>query len=507
MGHTPFHPRTLDSPNELPQVIEASEEVKQQPRKWYYYLWDTLDKPKEERWFMFKLDAALLTFASLGYFIKYLDQTNINSAFVSGMKEDLGLYKNQLNYMQTCWTVGYVIGELPSNMILTRFRPSRWIPCMEMIWAVLTFCLARANNATTIYVLRFFIGLAESTFYPGMQYIIGSWYRKEELAKRSCIFHTSSALGTMFSGYLMAAVYKLGGRGGMAGWQWLFIVDGVISLPIAIAGFWFIPDVPEIAKPWYLTEEEVKFAQKRMQLEGRQERKPYTKAKFKKILTSWHIYALTPLYVFFNNGGVSAAPVFQQYLKSSKDPKYTVSQINVYPTIQNGVQVGSTLAMAWISDGVLKGARWPMIVFGGCVNIMTEVSLAVWNIPTKWKWACLSLTGVAGGLSGLCMAWAHEICTHDNEERAIVIASMNEVAYVLQAWLPLIVWQQVDAPEYRKGYITVSCLSFMLIVTALTIRVLHAREVAQRQDEEESDASSAQLGREESTEKYVDLKA
>ncbi|KAF2448552.1 pantothenate transporter [Karstenula rhodostoma CBS 690.94] len=506
-ARTPTSTRPSRSPDELPQVIEASEEVKQKPRKWYYYLWDTLDKPKEERWFMFKLDAALLTFASLGYFIKYLDQTNINSAFVSGMKEDLGLYKNQLNYMQTCWTVGYVIGELPSNMMLTRFRPSRWIPCMEMIWAVLTFCLARANSATTIYVLRFFIGLAESTFYPGMQYIIGSWYRKEELAKRSCIFHASSALGIMFSGYLMAAVYKLGGRDGMAGWQWLFIVDGVISLPIAIAGFWFIPDVPEIAKPWYLTEEEVKFAQKRMQLEGRQERKPYTKAKFKKILTSWHIYALTALYVFFNNGGVGAAPVFQQYLKASTDPKYTVSQINVYPTIQNGVQVVSTLAMAWISDGVLKGARWPMIVLGGCVNIMTGVSLAVWNIPVKWKWACLSLTGMAGAISGLCMAWAHEICTHDNEERAIVIASMNEIAYVLQAWLPLIVWQQVDAPEYRKGFITVSCLSCMLIGTALTIRVLHAREVMQRRHEEESDTSSAQLDREESSEKVVDLKA
>ena len=66
MGVTTFHPKTLDSPAELPQVVEASEEVKSKPRKWYYYLWDTLDKPKEERWFMFKLDAALLTFASLG---------------------------------------------------------------------------------------------------------------------------------------------------------------------------------------------------------------------------------------------------------------------------------------------------------------------------------------------------------------------------------------------------------------------------------------------------------
>lgn len=77
-------------------------------------------------------------------------------------------------------------------------------------------------------------------------------------------------------------------------------------------------------------------------------------------------------------------------------------------------------------------------------------------------------------------SWAHEICTHDNEERAIVIASMNEFAYVLQAWLPLIVWQQVDAPEYRKGFITVSCLSGALIATAFTVRVLHGRDLAKR---------------------------
>lgn len=82
-------------------------------RSWRSYIWDTFDKPPEERKFLFKLDGILLTFASLGYFIKYLDQININNAFVSGMKEDLNLYGNQLNYMQTLWTVGYVLGEIP----------------------------------------------------------------------------------------------------------------------------------------------------------------------------------------------------------------------------------------------------------------------------------------------------------------------------------------------------------------------------------------------------------
>jgi MFS transporter, ACS family, pantothenate transporter len=147
-----------------------AEEViqKERKRRWVSYIWDTFDKSPEERRFLFKLDAAILTFASLGYFIKYLDQININNAFVSGMKEDLGLFGNQLNYMQTCWTVGYVIGEIPSNLILTRVRPRYWIPTMEVIWSVLTFSLSRCTSATQIYVLRFFIGLAESSFYPGL---------------------------------------------------------------------------------------------------------------------------------------------------------------------------------------------------------------------------------------------------------------------------------------------------------------------------------------------------
>lgn len=211
---------TLDEENK-PAKQHAIEVVpKEIPKKWAGYIWDTLDKSPEERKFLFKLDAAILTFASLGYFIKYLDQANVNNAFVSGMKEDLNLYGNQLNYMQTLWTVGYVIGEIPSNMVLTRVRPSIWIPAMEVIWGVLTFATSRANSVQAVYALRFFVGLAESTFYPGMQYIIGSWYRKDELAKRACIFHTSSAIATMFSGYLMAAVYHLEGVGGFRGWQW-----------------------------------------------------------------------------------------------------------------------------------------------------------------------------------------------------------------------------------------------------------------------------------------------
>ncbi|KAI0002300.1 MFS general substrate transporter [Xylariaceae sp. FL0662B] len=467
--------RTADRGDDESIHTNSTPPIAEKPKRtWRSYFWDTFDKSPEERRFLFKLDAVILTFASLGYFIKNLDQVNINSAFVSGMKEDLGLYGNQLNYMITCWTVGYVIGEIPSNMLLTKVRPSIWIPACEVTWSVLTILLSKCKTAEQVYVLRFFIGLAESAFYPGMQYVIGSWYRKDELAKRSCIFHASGTIGMMFSGYLMAAVYRLNDVGGYYGWQWLFIINTVISLPIGIAGFFFFPDVPEIARAWWLTNDEIALAKRRMELEGRANRGNYTKAKFKKIFTSWHIYALTLLYIFFNNGsGYGSQPAFALWLKKEK---YSITAVNTYPTIASAIAVIFTYIYAWTSDSVFRGARWPPMIFSGVVNIITNTSLAVWNIPIGWKWFCYIIGLIGTGISGLTFAWAHEICSDDNEERAIVVGTMNEMAYVVQAWLPLIVWQQVEGPEYRKGFITMVFIAVGLIVTSLTIRFLHRRE-------------------------------
>ena len=96
---------------------------------------------------------------------------------------------------------------------------------------------------------------------------------------------------------------------------------------------------------------------------------------------------------------------------------------------------------------------------------------------------------LADGYGGL--RWAHEICAEDNEERAIVVASMNEMAYVLQAWLPLLVWQQVDAPQYRKGFITLTFLSASLIGTGFITKALHKSQDRRSAWIPEADCDSA----------------
>ncbi|EEB94668.1 hypothetical protein MPER_06482 [Moniliophthora perniciosa FA553] len=95
--------------------LQSSDTDKSRPLR--SYIWDTWDKPPEERKFLHRLDSLLLTYAALSYFSKYLDQQNITNAYVSGMKEDLNLYGNELNYIVTAWTCGYVIGQIPSKRV------------------------------------------------------------------------------------------------------------------------------------------------------------------------------------------------------------------------------------------------------------------------------------------------------------------------------------------------------------------------------------------------------
>lgn len=215
---------TLDVAGSSRQESEL-EPVEKVKAPWWSFIWDyEPGRSQEERVFIQKLDIFLVTMLSFGYFIKNLDQTNISNAFVSGMKEDLGMNGNEINLVDTAWTVGYVVGQIPSQIVLTKVRPSVWVPSCELVWTLLTFCLAAAKTPDHVIAIRFLVGLAESIFYPAAHTILGSWYKPSELGKRACIFHASSAAAAMFSGYLQAGVYRgLNGVNGLAGWKWLFV--------------------------------------------------------------------------------------------------------------------------------------------------------------------------------------------------------------------------------------------------------------------------------------------
>ncbi|KAI9742612.1 MAG: hypothetical protein M1818_003753 [Claussenomyces sp. TS43310] len=428
---------------------DGDQEVRKVP--WWSYIWDyEPTRGHKERIFVQKLDVSLLTILSLGYFIKNLDQSNISNAYVSGMKEDLHMNGNQLNLIDVAWTSGYVVGQLPSQLILTRVRPSIWIPSCEIIWTILTFCISAASTSNQVVAIRFFVGLLESIFYPAAHYIIGSWYKPSELGKRACIFHASSAAAAMFSGYLQAAVYKgLNGTMGKAGWQWLFIMDGVISIPIAFAGFWLYPDFPETTRAFYLNAEDRLLGVKRMNDIGRAPRLKLGWSIVRRVFTRWHVYALSVLYIIFINTGPSTSiNPLSLWLKSKG---YSVSQINIIPTGQSAVQLVSTVALSILSDLIRRRAL--VMSISTFFGLLTSILLAVWYLPSGVKWFAFFATRIAVPYGPLSMSWANEICTGDAEERALVIGIMNAMGYAFNAWLPVLTYPAKDSPKFTKGFI------------------------------------------------------
>ncbi|KAJ3557664.1 hypothetical protein NM688_g1349 [Phlebia brevispora] len=433
---------------------------------------------------------------------KYLDQQNVTNAYVSGMKTDLGLHGNELNYITTAWTCGYVIGQIPSNLLLTRVRPSIWIPAMELIWSALTMVLASSKNFSTLVGVRFLVGLAESTFYPAIQYVIGSWYKGEELAKRACIFHTASAIGPMFSGFLQTGAYNgLNGVHGLAGWRWLFIIDGIITIPIALLGFLIMPDLPTNMKPSFLyTQDQIDMAVRRMEKAGRKPPSHFTRAKIIGFFKTWHIWLLTPLYILFNNAsGPSTSMIF--WLQSFNTPGhqvYSIGQINTYPLGIQAIQVVTTLIWAWWSDAMQL--RWPPIIVAGTWHLVTCVVLAATPLYTHIarRWVFYYFTSVQGGLSGLILAWANELTGSDSEKRSFVVASCNTFAYVFQAWLPIVIFPQVEQPLVRKGNIATAGIDFGLICVCLMVLFM------QKRDERKAAALQSDTSETESNEGQVD---
>lgn len=367
------------------------------------------------------------------------------------MKEDLQLSGNDLNYLTTYWTIGYIIGQIPSQLVMTKVRPSIWLPSLELIWGFLVMGMAGAKNVETIYALRFFVGLLEASAYPGIMTLLGNWYLPSELGKRSCIFQASSSVAQMFGGYLQAALYaRMNGAHGLAAWRWLFIFDGIIGIPIGIYGFFAIPNSPTTTKAIWLKDTEKQRAIERMAAVGRKPAKAVTLRAFMTAFKEWPIYLFTAAFTC-HILGLRVYSYFNVWLKATK--KWSVEEVNVIPTAGYGALVFFTLSYAWLSDGFRT--RWPVIIFGITLSLIGSIILSVTVKPhgdTASIMVGFFLTFLETGTAGLYMAWINEVCSYSFEHRAIVIATAETLAFTLNAWVPLFTFNTGEAPWFRIGY-------------------------------------------------------
>lgn len=132
-----------------------------QRRKWYQIKWFADDDTKEERHLIMKLDLLIVPYAFLAYWTKYMDQSNINNAYVSGLSDDLNLRGNELVHLQTMYTVGAVLGQIPFAYLFTKFPMSWVIPALDISWGVFTLLQYRVTSYGELMAYRFLVGWFE----------------------------------------------------------------------------------------------------------------------------------------------------------------------------------------------------------------------------------------------------------------------------------------------------------------------------------------------------------
>ncbi|KAJ4287769.1 hypothetical protein N0V90_012473 [Kalmusia sp. IMI 367209] len=180
-----------------------------------------------------------------------------------GLEKDTRVSGAVYNTAIALFSVGYVIMQLPSTVLMTKLRPSIFLPLTMVVWAIVSGATAATHNAAGLLVLRFVLGLVEAPFYPGAVYFLSCWYTKKELGKRMALLICGLLLSNAFAGLISAGILDgMISIGSLASWRWLFILEGIATMIIAFVAMFLLPDYPGTTK--WLTEEQRIVAQGRL---------------------------------------------------------------------------------------------------------------------------------------------------------------------------------------------------------------------------------------------------
>jgi len=210
-----------------------------------------------------KMDLHLLPCLIFMYLLNFLDRANLAQARQGSLEADLGMTGSDFNLATSIFFVAYLLMQLPSNLLITRVRPSIYLTTAMALWGAVSACNAATRKFGDLIAVRFILGFVEAPFFPGAVFLMSSWYTRAELTRRMSLFYSGNALANMFGGIIGAAVLgNMDGAQGIAGWRWLFIIEGVVTIAFAGVAAFILPDYPRTTR--WLSEEERAFAQWRL---------------------------------------------------------------------------------------------------------------------------------------------------------------------------------------------------------------------------------------------------
>ncbi|KAK0644309.1 high-affinity nicotinic acid transporter [Cercophora newfieldiana] len=237
---------------------------------------------------LWRLDWHIIPFMSLIYLLCFLDRTNIGNARLDHLEQDLRLTGLQYNDCLAILFPFYIAAEIPSNMMMKRLRPSIWLTFIMVFWSAAMIGQGFVRNYQGLMATRVILGVFEGGLFPGVNYYITQWYCRRECGFRMALFFSAATLAGAFGGILARGIAEMSGVGGMSAWQWIFVLEGLLSILVSFTAYWAIYDYPATAK--FLTTPERIEVERRLQADHGHLSNDFNMKYVYQALRDWKIY-------------------------------------------------------------------------------------------------------------------------------------------------------------------------------------------------------------------------
>lgn len=374
-----------------------------------------------------KITWRIVPFIMILYLIAYIDRVNIGFAAIT-MKEDLGFTASILGFGAGVFFLGYFLFEVPSNIILHKVGARIWIARVMVTWGIIAGGMAFVESSTSFYVMRFFLGVAEAGFFPGIILYLSYWFPARNRAGVIALFMAAAPIATAIGSPISAALLEMHGIMGLAGWQWMFLIEAIPAVILGVVVFFYMTDRPE--KAAWLKPDEREWLVKTMQAEdankGGQQHHSILRG-----LANPRVLALALIY-FGTSAGLYTLGIWApQIIKELGVSSMTVGLLNAIPPIISVVAMilwsrhsDKTNERTWhvalacltaavgLAIAASTGSMFGLIAALTIVNVGISCSKPpLWSMPTMFLSGAAAATGIAtinsignlGGFAGPAM--------------------------------------------------------------------------------------------------------
>ncbi|KAF9922493.1 hypothetical protein FBU30_007359 [Linnemannia zychae] len=422
-----------------------------------------------------KIDWHLIPLIAVLYLCSFLDRVNIGNAKVAHLDQDIKLTPAEYNWALSIFFIGYVIFEIPSNILLKKFGPRRWICIIMVLWGGIMMAMAAVQNAAGLLAARFFLGLTESGLFPGSVYLISLWYTRSEQALRNGLFFSTATMAGAFGGVLAYGIAQMDGVSGLHGWQWIFLLEGLPTVLLTVVVYFFLPDFPSNAP--FLNAEEKELAVRRLLIDaGPAVETAFSWRQFRAVFVDWKVYLhmityilnATPLYslsLFFPSivQGFNFTPIVTQAMTA---PAYIIACI-------------FTIIFAFSSDRFReRGVHYAFPTFVGCIGYI--LLIVTKDAPTINRYVSLTVTasGVFASVPAMLSWFTTNIGGHT--KRGVATAAIISFGNIGGAIGGQIYRAQDAKGGFVRGHTICAIMMGASTILILTMKYLLIRENKRR---------------------------